>query len=56
MAQPQTHHDWSNYCLILLNFEAKKRKNYFQVDPFIRNASIKLTLQHSLPQATPREN
>ena len=56
MAQPQTHYYWSNYCLILLNFEAKKRKNYFQVDPFIRNASIKLTLQHSLPQATSREN
>ena len=53
MAQPQTHYYRSNYCLILLNFEAKKRKNYFQVDPFIRNASIKLTLQYSLPRQPP---
>lgn len=53
MAQPQTHYYWSNYRLILLNFEAKKRKNYFQVDPFIRNASIKLTLQYSLPRQPP---
>lgn len=53
MAQPQTHYYWSNYCLILLNFEVKKRKKYFQVDPFIRNASIKLTLQYSLPRQPP---
>lgn len=53
MAQPQIHYDWSNYCLILLTFEVKKRKNYFQVDPFICNASIKLALQYSLPRQPP---
>ena len=53
MAQPQIHYDWSNYYLILLTFEVKKRKNYFQVDPFICNASIKLTLQYSLPRQPP---